>query len=251
MQWIIFAVIMLHGFIHLMGFIKGSGIKEVKELSKPVSKTVGLCWFTATILFIWFAISLITHSDHAWLIGLIAIVVSQLLIVTSWKDARFGTLPNVFLLVVCVFLLGSDRFHQQVHCEAVNEQGAKLDEATMQRYLGEMVWFPSMALSEYISWESSNDTSATATMEYKGTRASGTFYFNAHGDVTKFSAMRYMGNDPDAGKYEWVMAIEDYAHFEGVKVPVNMTATWKLEDQDWTWLKLDVTDLRFNENVKF
>ena len=57
----------------------------------------------------------------------------------------------------------------------VNEQGKKLDEGTLQRYLGEMVWFPSLALSPYITWVQINDTTAKATMSYKGTHGSGTF----------------------------------------------------------------------------
>ena len=176
MKWIVFAVILLHGFIHLMGFIKGSGLKEVRGLSSPISKTVGLCWFTATILFIWFAILFVSNSTTAWLIGLIAIAVSQLLIVMAWKDARFGTIPNVFLLVVCVLLFSAGRFHQQVQ----------------------------------------HDTLAILAC-----------------------------NVPRR-----LMKIDEYARFEGMNVPVKMAATWRLEHRDWTWLRLEVTDLRYNENVK-
>jgi hypothetical protein len=26
-----------------------------------------------------------------------------------------------------------------------------------------------------------------------------------------------------------------------------MTATWKLEKEDWTWLKLEIKDIKYNE----
>jgi hypothetical protein len=35
----------------------------------------------------------------------------------------------------------------------VDAKGPKIDEGALQRYLGEMVWFPSLALSPYISWK--------------------------------------------------------------------------------------------------
>ncbi|MBZ0241803.1 MAG: hypothetical protein K8F24_01190, partial [Bacteroidales bacterium] len=35
----------------------------------------------------------------------------------------------------------------------VNEKGVKMDEGTLQRYLAEIVWFPSAALSPFITWE--------------------------------------------------------------------------------------------------
>lgn len=113
-----------------------------------------------------------------------------------------------------------------------------------------MVWFPSLALSPYITWEERSDTSATATMEYKGTKGSGTFYFNSAGDVVKFSALRYKGNEPDAKRYPWILLVEEHNTFEGIKVPSKMTATWKLEDEDWTWLKLEILDIRYNENAR-
>jgi hypothetical protein len=40
--------------------------------------------------------------------------------------------------------------------------------------------------------------------------------------------------------------ITDYKTFDGIKVPSKMTSTWKLEEGDWTWLKLEVTDIKYN-----
>jgi hypothetical protein len=32
----------------------------------------------------------------------------------------------------------------------------------------------------------------------------------------------------------------------GVKIPVKLTATWKLDEGDWTWLKLEITEIKYN-----
>lgn len=132
----------------------------------------------------------------------------------------------------------------------VNEQGEKINEGAIQRYLGEMVWFPSLAVSPYITWEQLNDTTAKATMLYKGTKGSGTFYFNSDGNFTKFSALRYKDHKPGAKRYEWVLLVNGYKTFEGSKIPAKMTATWKLEEGDWTWLKLEITSITYNKNAR-
>ncbi len=69
------------------------------------------------------------------------------------------------------------------------------------------------------------------------------------GDFTRFSAMRYKDNTDEAERFEWVMRVIDYEVFEGIKVPAIMTATWRLDDGDWTWLKLNITDIAYNENA--
>jgi hypothetical protein len=114
-------------------------------------------------------------------------------------------------------------------------------------------WFgfhPS-ALSPHVRWEAIDDTSAKATMSFNGTEGSGIFYFDVNGDVTKFvacSASKAVRTVQQ--RREWVMEIEDYGVFEGIRVPTKMTATWKLDADDWTWLKLEVTEIRYNERAK-
>ncbi|MBD3629952.1 DUF6544 family protein [Cyclobacterium sp.] len=126
----------------------------------------------------------------------------------------------------------------------VNEKGDKMDEGTLQRFLGELVWFPSLALSPYIQWKILDDYSAEAIMTYKGTSGSGKFYFDEAGNFVKFSAMRYKGNH--ARKYPWVLTVDAYSTFEGIKVPSHLKATWQLEEGPWTWLDLELLDIQYN-----
>ncbi len=128
----------------------------------------------------------------------------------------------------------------------VKEKGERMDEGTLQRFLGEIVWYPSMALSPFITWDPIDELSAKATMNYKGTSGSGTFHFNEDGDFIKFVAHRFMGNEEDAIRYPWELTVNDYAVFEGIKVPSKMKATWKLDEEDWTWLDLEVTEIKYN-----
>ncbi|SMG09052.1 hypothetical protein SAMN05661096_00183 [Marivirga sericea] len=357
-------IVFIHGLLHILGFLKGVGIYEVKELSLPISKLLAILWLLASFLLLLYGITFLLSTQYAWLVGCIALVLSQILIMLFWNDAKFGTLPNVLILIVCILSYGQFHFHKMTTRESasllnqnqpskakivtpneiealpipvktwlqnsgavgkpfitkgkviqeakmkmkpeqedwmdakavqystidtpgfiwivdvkmnallnfqgrdqfkngkgemliklnslfnvVNEEGKKLDEGTMQRYLGEMVWFPSLALSEYITWEKINDTTALATMDYKGTNASGTFYFNSAGDFVKFATFRFRDNEENSRRFEWILKVDRYKTFEGIKVPSSMSATWKLENRDWTWLRLEIKDLKYNENT--
>lgn len=364
MRIVFFVIVLFHGLIHLLGFVKGFGLREVKELTLPISKTIGVVWLVAAFIFLTYGILHLLNTKYAWLIGLVAVIVSQVLVMMFWKDAKFGTIPNMLILVASITALGNYNFQLLVQQETtrllnqnigtenriinesdisklpnpvkrwlrnsgtvgkpaisfgkvtqiaemqmkpdqdnwmtatatqytttgnpafiwiadvkmngllnfqgrdkfedgkgemlikmnsllkvVDEKGRKIDEGSLQRYLGEMVWFPSLALSPYITWEYIDDNTAKATMTYKDTSGSGTFYFNSSGDVIKFMALRFKGNEPDAKRFEWEMNITEYKKFEGIKVPIKMTSTWKLDEEDWTWLKLEVANIKYNKKA--
>jgi len=128
----------------------------------------------------------------------------------------------------------------------VNEKGKKMDESTMQRFLAEIVWFPSAALSPYLKWEELDPLTAKAVITYKGTNATGTFYFNEQGDFIRFSAMRYKDNRPDARRYEWVITVKEHSVVNGIRIPVNLEVQWMLETGKWTWLRLEVEEVGYN-----
>lgn len=121
----------------------------------------------------------------------------------------------------------------------------KINQASLQRYLAEMVWFPSFAVSPYIKWEAIDNYSAKATMEYKGTIGSGIFHFDEKGDFKKFVAMRYK-DSMDSIPTEWTVSAIKTEERNGIRIPVSSKAEWKLAHGNWTWLKLEITDIKYN-----
>ena len=121
----------------------------------------------------------------------------------------------------------------------------KVNQATLQRYLAEIVWFPSAALSQYIEWEPIDEYSARATMEYKGAKGSGEFHFDKSGNFEKFVAMRYQDSN-SINPTEWTVIATRTEERNGIKIPVECEASWKLESGTWTWLKLKITDIQYN-----
>jgi len=69
-----------------------------------------------------------------------------------------------------------------------DSKGKEMDQGTLLRYLAETVWFPTAALSSYITWEEIDTNSAKATMSYGGITAFGVFTFNDKGEVINFVA---------------------------------------------------------------
>ena len=355
-------IILMHGLIHLMGFVKAFKLAEIQGLSLPISKTSGLFWLLTAILFMAGCVLYWLKLQGSTILFVLGIILSAILIIPAWSDAKFGIIPNIMALILVFASLSScnvkklatsevqeilstytpnmqvvaendlidlplpvknwlsnsgivGKPYQQtvlVHQKAliklkpehnkwneataeqyitttppafvwsvnlnlspfikikgrdkyqngkgemlikmnnlvnvVNAKGPKMDEGTLQRYLGEMVWYPSAALSTYITWEQLDGKSARATMSYKGLSGSGVFEFNEAGEFVKFSAMRYKGNDDNSKRYNWTIDVSDYAVFEGIKVPSKMISTWSLESGDWTWMDLTITNIKYNVN---
>jgi len=98
-RWLVVVVVVAHGLIHLLGAAKGLGWAEVASLSRPVSPVMGLVWLGAALLVVAAGVLLAARAPGWWVLGATGLVVSQVLIMTSWGDAKAGTVANVVLLV--------------------------------------------------------------------------------------------------------------------------------------------------------
>ncbi|MEP6573434.1 MAG: DUF6544 family protein [Gemmatimonadota bacterium] len=94
---------MLHGFIHLMGVAKAWKLAPVPQLTQQIDERTGALWLLAAALLAVTVIALFAWPQWWWVVGALALVVSQAAIITSWSDARFGTVANLIMLVGVVF----------------------------------------------------------------------------------------------------------------------------------------------------
>ncbi len=128
-----------------------------------------------------------------------------------------------------------------------DETGFQVDQGTLVRYLAEMVWFPTIAISNYISWEEIDENSARAIMRYGNIRVSGVFVFNDDGDPVSFSARRFGEFNGQFRMENWTVTMKDHKEFNGFKVPSSGEITWELEEGDFTWYKFKVKDIEYNK----
>ncbi len=301
------------------------------------------------------------RKDWWWIIAIAAIIISQILIIIYWKDAKFGTIPNILILIVSIFSYGTWSFNRMIQNEinsllsqketekeivtperieklpaivqkwlkrsnvigkevtniaylkqkgkmktkpegkwmsvdaeqyisinppgfiwtadvksppflylsgrdkyqngkgqmliklfslipVVNAKGKEIDQGALLRFLGEIVWNPSAALSDYITWEEIDSLTAKATMSYGGITASGIFKFDKNGDFVSFEAKRYYYRKEGSTLERWVItADKNYKEFEGIRVPVSLSVTWKFKTGDFTWYKVEITEIKYNK----
>ena len=109
---IIFAsVLIIHALIHLMGFLKAFQIAEINQLTQTIHKPIGLLWLISALLFITAAVIFLIKNDWWWMIAVPALVLSQLLIIIYWQDAKYGTIANVIILVGIIIGYGAWDFN--------------------------------------------------------------------------------------------------------------------------------------------
>ncbi|HMP13902.1 MAG TPA: hypothetical protein PKD70_08475 [Saprospiraceae bacterium] len=157
-----------------------------------------------------------------------------------------------------VYMKGIDTYaHSKGHmlikvlalAPVVDAKGPAIDQGTMLRYLGEICWFPTTALSDYITWEALDAHSAKATMRYGDVTASGLFTFDAAGDMQSFEAPRYYDRKTGPTLEQWHIQNTATAELSGIRMPVQSEVTWKLQEGDFTWLKLEITEVAYNQNL--
>lgn len=365
MKYVFAFLLLMHALIHLMGFVKAFQLGNIESLTQTISKPAGIFWLLTTLLYL-AAITGYFMDKSLWpVLAIIASVLSQVLIIMVWRDAKFGTIANILIVLIALPAFAHFRFQQMVTHESqdllkhitlqtlivteeklqhlpapvqrwlkksgvvgqvtpavarirqtgrmrtapdskwmpftatqyfdlihpafvwnttvqvaplitmtgrdkflngegemlikilslitvVNEgHNDKINSGTMLRYLGETSWFPAAALSPYITWEAIDSLSAKATMNYKGTTATGIYHFNNDGDCIAFEADRYFGGGKDARLERWRVEATGYRDFGGVRVPYTNKVIWKLAEGDFNWLELELTALEVNRAELF
>lgn len=100
-------LLIAHGVIHLLGFVKAYKLATVTAIKSNLSKSAGMLWLLTALLLMVTAILFFTGMERWWITAIIAVLLSQLLIFTIWKEAKFGTMGNVIILVAAMLSMGS------------------------------------------------------------------------------------------------------------------------------------------------
>jgi len=113
MKYVFSALIFLHGAIHLMGFLKAFKLAQIEQLTTGISKISGIFWLLTFILFLVSCIAYLAKADWWHILAFIAVLISTILIITVWNDAKFGTIANVIILIVAIAGCGTTTFHNK------------------------------------------------------------------------------------------------------------------------------------------
>jgi uncharacterized membrane protein YphA (DoxX/SURF4 family) len=103
LRWTVGLIVIIHGLTHLMGVVEGFGWADVSQLTEPISTSMGVAWLVAALVVVAAGVMLLAGIRWWWAVAAVAAVVSQAVIVTSWTDAKAGTVANVLLAFAAVY----------------------------------------------------------------------------------------------------------------------------------------------------
>ena len=111
MKYIFPILLILHGAIHLMGFAKAFNYSPIENIHSVISKPAGILWLLTCILFLVAGISLLANANWWYWITFIAVLLSTFLIISVWKDAKFGSIANIIILAGAIIGYGTASFY--------------------------------------------------------------------------------------------------------------------------------------------
>ena len=131
----------------------------------------------------------------------------------------------------------------------VNAVGKEMDEASLMRYFNEMQWFPTSLVSGHVKWDAIDANSACATLTDRGMSVAAVFCFDKEGRITNFIAER--GRSTEGGKLvrtKWSTPISAYRMYgNGLRLPSKGEAVWHLDSGPFSYIKVDITDVEYDE----
>jgi len=178
-------------------------------------------------------------------------------------EQYFTMTPHAFLwhgtmrLFPFFWMTGIDRFsggHGTMRIKLLSvipmplASGPKMDQGELQRYLGEIIWFPTAWLSNDIAWQAIDDHSAQATLHEPGTTGSVVLHVNEHCQLTLITAQRYMGKE--GLLTPWSIQLGTFREADGMHIPTTFEVTWHPASGDFTWFRGQITEIEYNQSGK-
>ncbi len=113
MHIVVALVITLHALLHLLGFLKSFGLAALPELSGhtvvpltgPWPRVVGMIWLFVALVLLSAAAMRALRLEDWWIVAIPGVVLSQLLIVLQWQDAKAGSAANLLIAAAIIHAL--------------------------------------------------------------------------------------------------------------------------------------------------
>jgi hypothetical protein len=167
--------------------------------------------------------------------------------------AKIYAIPFIPMNARDLYMNGQGNMHGRIlsTIPIIDASGPELNQGAMVRYLNEIVWFPTAWLSDYLSWEPINSTSAKVTMNYGGISASAIVYINEAGDIMNFTAERYMMDGETYKMGKWSTPATGYGEFNGIRIPTKGKAQWHLESGEYAYIDVEIVALEYNKPLLY
>lgn len=112
LHYLVAFIIIIHGLLHLMGYSKAFQYSGIKHIKAHISRPIGVLWIMGCLFFIATGVLFLLNNDYWQLVGLISIAISQTVIIIGWKNARYGTIANLLILMAIIISKYTDLFEK-------------------------------------------------------------------------------------------------------------------------------------------
>ena len=93
------SLLILHGVIHLMWFAHAMGWMDLSYFRKEIPGMVGASWLLAALFLFWSALQFGKRRSTWFRPALLGVLVSQMWIFSAWDNTKFGSFPNLVILI--------------------------------------------------------------------------------------------------------------------------------------------------------
>jgi hypothetical protein len=115
-------LLVVHGLLHLLGFLKAWGLAALPQLSgrtllplaPSLVRWVGLAWLLAALVLLAAAALRGFRHESWWIVALSGATLSQLLIILQWPDAKAGSVANLLIVLCVIFSAVAARWERRV-----------------------------------------------------------------------------------------------------------------------------------------
>ena len=143
---------------------------------------------------------------------------------------------------------GHGRMHVRLlgFSTVVDATGPEIDQGSLMRWLNETMWFPSVWATDVISWDPIDGSAAYGSVCVNGLSAGAEFRFDDAGRLVDFHADRYRDVESGYEMTPWSTPLTEHTRFNGIELPSFGSAVWSLDDGDFEYIQIRVTDVRYS-----
>jgi hypothetical protein len=129
----------------------------------------------------------------------------------------------------------------------VDVKGPEIDLSALIIFINDMVMWPTAFLSDYIHWETINETSAELQVDLHGNQFSAVVHFNEFGEMVNFiTEDRYRAVGKGFKQDRWSTPLRNYREMNGLRIPAEGDAIWYLPEGDFAYIRASIGQVIYN-----
>lgn len=131
---ILACILVIHSFFQAIGVRQEWNIRWHDQRSAQIftqftantSEIAGVVWLLAGLLLLLGAVGYLLRNQWYWIPPAAALLISQVLIITHWQDASYGTIVNLVILVFVIISGGAMKWERKVarEVDSIKRQAA-------------------------------------------------------------------------------------------------------------------------------